>query len=101
MRDQGNTKTSVAHHDINKTYIYRGSLASILLQTLPATPQQPVQWARRISWRDIEHGQTLALQQDQVVARCDARLAVLLLRLPPPAANVRHLEDLVLGEADL
>lgn len=40
-------------------------------------------------------------QQDQVIARRNARLAVRLLRLPPPAAHVAHLEDVVLREADL
>ena len=44
---------------------------------------------------------SLASQQDEIVAGRDAGLAVLLLGLPPPAAHVRHLEDLVLLEGDL
>lgn len=41
------------------------------------------------------------LQQDEVVAWRDTRLAVGLLCLPPPPADVRDFEDVVLLEADL
>lgn len=41
------------------------------------------------------------LKKDEVVGRRDARLSRRLLRLPPPPTHVRHLEDLMLGEADL
>ena len=39
-------------------------------------------------------------QQNQVIRRRNARLARLLFRLPPPAADVGDLENLVLGETD-
>lgn len=57
--------------------------------------------ARRVVARSLGAQESQSpLQQDEVVARCDTRLAVWLLGLPPSPADVGYFEDVVLLEAD-
>ncbi len=44
---------------------------------------------------------TSPLQQDKVITRCNTRLTIWFLCLPPPPADIANLEDIVFLEADL
>lgn len=57
--------------------------------------------AKRVVARSLRAQESQSrLQQDEIVARCNTRLAVWLLGLPPSAADVGYFENVVLLEAD-